>query len=136
MEPLCASLLNPITAETSPASSNQARRSILSAMRNVAKFLIIGVFAVIATTWSPVQTTVAKAQAQAPAQAPPQDAAQAPGQPTFRVSVDLVTTDVIVRDQRSDQFVADLKPEEFEVYEDGVKQQIVSLVLTHGGRVY
>ena len=56
-------------------------------------------------------------------------------QPTFRVSVDLVTTDVIVRDQR-DQFVADLKPDEFEVFEDGVKQDIVSLVLTHGGRVF
>ena len=49
--------------------------------------------------------------------------------------VDLVTTDVIVRDQR-DQFVSDLKPEEFEVFEDGVKQNIVSLVLTHGGRVF
>jgi VWFA-related protein len=104
-------------------------------MRNVAKFLIVGVFAVIATTWSPLRTPVAQAQAQAPA-APAQDGAQAPGQPTFRVSVDLVTSDVIVRDQRTDQFVADLKPEEFEVYEDGVKQQIVSLVLTHGGRVY
>ena len=40
------------------------------AMRNVAKFLIIGVFAVIATAWNPVQTPVATAQAQAPAQAP------------------------------------------------------------------
>src|SRR5262249_32401490 len=56
--------------------------------------------------------------------------------PTFRVSVDLVTTDVIVRDQKTDQFIADLKPGEFEVYEDGVKQQIASLVLTHGGRVF
>jgi VWFA-related protein len=101
-------------------------------MRIVAKFLIVGVFAVLATTWSPVQQPVANAQAQQSAPPP----AQAPGQPTFRVSVDLVTTDVIVRDQRSDQFVADLKPEEFEVYEDGVKQTIVSLVLTHGGRVY
>ncbi len=104
-------------------------------MRNVAKFLIVGVFAVVATAWNPAQTPVATAQAQAPAQgAPP---ARAGGdQPTFRVSVDLVTTDVIVRDQRNDQFVADLKPEEFEIYEDGVKQQLVSLVLTHGGRVY
>jgi VWFA-related protein len=106
-------------------------------MRNVAKFLIIGVFAVIATAWNPIQTPVATAQAQAPAQAPASaPPAQAPAQPTFRVSVDLVTTDVIVRDQRSDQFVADLKPGEFEIYEDGVKQDIVSLVLTHGGRVY
>jgi len=63
--------------------------------------------------------------------APPQN----PQQPTFRVSVDLVTTDVIVRDDRG-QFVSDLKTEEFEVYEDGVKQEIVSLVLTHGGRVF
>jgi VWFA-related protein len=69
-------------------------------------------------------------------QAPPAGPPQAPGQPTFRVSVDLVTTDVIVRDQKSDQFVADIKADEFEVYEDGVKQQIASLVLTHGGRVY
>src|SRR3990172_2634975 len=57
-------------------------------------------------------------------------------QPTFRVSVDLVTTDVIVRDSRTAQFVSDLKVDEFEVYEDGVKQDLVSLVLTHGGRVF
>ena len=100
-------------------------------MRNVAKFLIVGVFAVLAITWVPAPVEVAHAQAQAPASAP-----QTPTQPTFRVSVDLVTTDVIVREQRSDQFVADLKPEEFEIFEDGVKQEIVSLVLTHGGRVY
>jgi len=71
------------------------------------------------------------AHAQAPAAQP-----QGQNQPTFRVSVDLVTTDVIVRDQKSDQFVADIKADEFEVYEDGVKQQLASLVLTHGGRVY
>src|SRR6187549_2397454 len=106
-------------------------------MRNLAKFLIVGVFAVIATAWNPAQTPVATAQAQEPAQDPaPAAPVQAPAQPTFRVSVDLVTTDVIVRDQRNDQFVADLKPEEFEIYEDGVKQELVSLVLTHGGRVY
>jgi VWFA-related protein len=64
-----------------------------------------------------------------------QAAPAAPQQPTFRVTVDLVTTDVIVRDQR-DQFVSDLKPEEFQVFEDGVEQNIVSLVLTHGGRVF
>src|SRR5262245_30226402 len=121
------------TAESCSASSNEARRSILSAMRIVAKFLIVGVFAVVATAWNPAQTPVATAQAQAPAQdAPP---VQAPGgQPTFRVSVDLVTTDVIVRDQRNDQFVADLKPEEFEIYEDGVKKQLVSILLKLGGR--
>ncbi len=42
---------------------------------------------------------------------------------------------MIVRDGRG-QFIADLKKDEFEVYEDGVKQQVVSFTLTHGGRVY
>jgi VWFA-related protein len=57
------------------------------------------------------------------------------GQPTFRVNVDLVTTDVIVRDQRS-QFVADLKPGEIEVFEDGVRQELASILLIHGGRQF
>ncbi len=64
-----------------------------------------------------------------------QAAAQSPQQPTFRMAIDLVRTDVIVRDNR-DQFVADLKPEEFEIYEDGVKQEIVSMNVIHGGRTY
>src|SRR5687767_5503009 len=55
--------------------------------------------------------------------------------PTFTASVDLVRTDAIVRDARG-QFIADLKDGEFEVYEDGVKQQIVSLTMIHGGREY
>jgi VWFA-related protein len=53
----------------------------------------------------------------------------------IRRRLDVITTDVFVRDNRG-QFVADLKKEEFEVYEDGVKQEVVSFVLTHGGRVY
>jgi VWFA-related protein len=56
-------------------------------------------------------------------------------QPTFRVNVDLVTTDVIVRDNRG-QFVSDLKVGELDVYEDGTKQDIASLTLSHGGRIY
>jgi VWFA-related protein len=79
------------------------------------------------------------AQTQPPAQPPgtaaPSQPVQAPSQPTFRVAVDLVTTDVIVRDAR-DQFVADLKAEDFDVFEDGVKQEISSLVLIHGGRAF
>jgi VWFA-related protein len=53
----------------------------------------------------------------------------------IRTGVELITTDVIVRDSRG-QFISDLKKEEFEVLEDGVKQQVVSFTLTHGGRVY
>jgi VWFA-related protein len=72
-----------------------------------------------------------------PAQTPaePARAVGAPEQPTFRVAVDLVTTDVIVRDNKG-QFVADLKAGDFEVFEDGVKQDIASLVLIHGGRAF
>ncbi len=54
---------------------------------------------------------------------------------TFRMNINVVTTDVIVRDSRG-QFVADLKKEDFEVYEDNVRQDIASFVLVHGGRVY
>jgi VWFA-related protein len=77
--------------------------------------------------------------AQAPAipQQPP-PATQQPVMPTqrevIRRSIDLVTTDVIVRDNRG-QFIADLKKADFEVFEDGVKQDVVNFVLTHGGRV-
>jgi VWFA-related protein len=56
-------------------------------------------------------------------------------QPTFKVNVDLVRTDAIVRDARG-QFIADLKAGELEVLEDGVKQEIVSLTMIHGGREY
>lgn len=72
------------------------------------------------------------AQETEPAQkapAPPQ------GQPTFRVQIDLVTTDVIVRDGNG-QFVADLTKDDFEIYEDGVPQEIASLDLVHGGRTF
>ena len=102
-------------------------------MGNTAKFLSAGVCAaLLMAQGSSTPVMYAQAPQAPPAQAPQ----QTPGQPTFRVSVDLVTTDVIVRDQRSDQFIADLKPGEFEVYEDGVKQTIASLELIHGGRAY
>ena len=70
---------------------------------------------------------------QAPQGVPPTTNPQ--GQkPTFRVTVDLVTNDVIARDARG-QFVADLTKDDFELYEDGVLQEVASLVLVHGGRV-
>jgi VWFA-related protein len=73
-----------------------------------------------------------------PAQTPA-PASQDPLRPTqggvIRSFVDLVTTDVIVRDNTG-QFIANLNKNDFEVFEDGVKQELVSFVLTHGGRVY
>lgn len=62
------------------------------------------------------------------ADAPPQE------KPTFRVQVDLVTNDVIVRDDKGN-FIPDLKKDDFEIYEDGVKQDISSMQVITGGRV-
>src|SRR4051812_25833654 len=55
--------------------------------------------------------------------------------PDFTSVVELVTTDVVVRDNNG-QFIADLKKDDFEVLEDGVPQKVVSFSLTHGGRSY
>src|SRR5437868_1288537 len=57
-----------------------------------------------------------------------------PPREVIRRSVDLVTTSVVVRDEKG-VFDANLKPTDFDVYEDGVKQEVISFVLTHGGRV-
>jgi len=45
--------------------------------------------------------------------------AQDQRKPDFTSRVELVTTDVVVRDNNG-QFIADLKKEDFEVFEDGV----------------
>ena len=55
--------------------------------------------------------------------------------PDFRSSVELVTTDVVVRDKNG-QFLSDLKIDDFELLEDGVPQKLVSFSMTHGGRTY
>ena len=72
------------------------------------------------------------APARDPASAQPQSVEQGP---VFRSGVTLVTTDLIVRDANG-QFIPDLGTEDLVVYEDGVVQEIASLVLIHGGRVY
>jgi VWFA-related protein len=65
----------------------------------------------------------------------PKPADQQPTQkPTFKVQVELITNDVIVRDSKG-QFIPDLKKDEFEIYEDGIKQDIVSMSVITGGRV-
>jgi len=61
-------------------------------------------------------------------------AAQQPPGPVIRSGITYVTSDVVVRSGRG-QFVADLRKGDFDVYEDGVKQEVVTFVLTHGGRV-
>jgi VWFA-related protein len=83
----------------------------------------------------PAQTAPSKPATPAPATpAPSQPAGQQPGREIIRRSVDLITTDVVVRNNDG-QFVADLSKGDFEVYEDGVKQNLVTFVLTHGGRI-
>lgn len=78
---------------------------------------------------------VAALGAQATGQAPQAPQPAAAGQPQFRVAIDYVTTDAIARNSQ-DQFVADLTKGDFEIYEDGVKQDITTLTLVHGGRVH
>src|SRR5688572_3932617 len=104
-------------------------------MRNFTRCVVAASFALAVAALASSIFAPLRAQAQAPAPAAGQPQAAEP-QANFRVTVDLITTDMIARDSKSDQFIADLKPEEIELYEDGVKQQIVSLTLTHGGRVY
>jgi VWFA-related protein len=105
-------------------------------MRNSAKCFSAGAFALLLTAATLAQTPAARPapRANSPAQPAQTPAAGQPApQPTFRVTVDLVTMDVIARDDRG-QFVSDLKTGEFEIFEDGVQQDIASLVLVHGGR--
>src|SRR5262245_37699839 len=70
------------------------------------------------------------AQAPAPAQTPAPNRQQSP---TFRVQIDAVTMDVIVKDENG-RFVPDLTKDDFEIYEDGVKQEVASLTVVSGGR--
>jgi len=97
--------------------------------------------------WSTTTVVVLAAglSAQTPAQrpatpqpqppAPPTGAPSTPQEkPTFRVQVDLVTNDIVVRDEKGN-FVPDLKQNEFEIYEDGVKQDISSMTVVTGGKV-
>src|SRR5580765_1997080 len=67
--------------------------------------------------------------------APPAAQAPTPPNPTFRVRVDLVTNDIVVRDEKGN-FVPDLRPEDIEVYEDGTLQTLSSMTVVTGGRVY
>jgi len=54
--------------------------------------------------------------------------------PKFTVTIDLVTNDIVVRDEKGN-FVPDLKQDEFEIFEDGVKQDISSMTVVTGGKV-
>jgi VWFA-related protein len=76
-----------------------------------------------------------EAQSQAPAEPGPKTPVEQ-NQPTvIRRTFNLVRADVIVRDSRG-RFIADLKKDDFEVYEDGVRQDVITFAPTIGGRTY
>jgi VWFA-related protein len=96
------------------------------------------VFALIAIVALLSLGSGAQLQGQPPAPpAPPQPPVQPADmqRPTFSLAVQLVTTDAIVRDQNG-QFVPNLAKQDFEIFEDGIRQEVVSLVMVHGGRTY
>ena len=59
------------------------------------------------------------AQTPAAPPAPSPNSATSQERATFKVSVDLVTNDIIVRDDKGN-FIPDLKKDDFEIFEDGV----------------
>src|SRR6478736_3179589 len=81
-----------------------------------------------------VLTAGLSAQTAGQAPAAPPNTATSQERPTFKVQVDLVTNDIIVRDEKGN-FIPDLKQDEFEIYEDGVKQDITSMTVVTGGKV-
>jgi len=100
----------------------------------VAPWCVLGLLAVV-----PIFGDAPHAQQPAPvppAAAPPAAEKPADGQtPTFRTAVNLVSSDVIVRNKRG-VFQSDLTKADFQVLEDGVPQELTSFTLVHGGRVY
>src|SRR5258707_9486366 len=78
---------------------------------------------------------VATPSAQAPKATAPAPAQTAQPSPTFRVRVDLVTNDIVVRDEKGN-FIPDLRPEDIQVFEDGVPQELSQMTVVTGGRVY
>ena len=61
-------------------------------------------------------------------QAPTQGQPRSEAQPVFRSGVNLVLVDVVVRD-RTGAFVKDLTADDFELFEDGVRQQILTFAV-------
>lgn len=77
----------------------------------------------------PMLLTIAVVSAQTTQTPKPQTQA-----PTFRVGVNHVQTDVKVFDKKH-QFVSDMRPEEFQVFEDGVLQKLTEFGGSFGGRL-
>ncbi len=132
--PACAAASHAQTPKVSPEAASAAPASPAAPVQR-AQPPAIGPAAmqsapVKATDPSPQPTLQQAPPAQ---QAKPDAQAQAPQKPTFSVRIERVNQDVIVRDSKG-QFIPNLTKDEFEVYEDGVRQDIASMELVHGGR--
>ncbi len=66
---------------------------------------------------------------------PPATRPSEASQERIKVGVDLVTTPLTIRG-RNGQFLPDIKPAEIEIFEDGVRQTMVTFSLSHGGRLF
>lgn len=82
--------------------------------------MLLGLIAVLGGSGSAQQT--------APADPPPAVEDQAEPQPTFRTGIDFVRVDVIVTDDDGN-LILDLEQADFEVFEDGVRQDVESFRL-------
>ena len=105
----------------------------LPAVRAVLRRRLPGLCCAAAAAGLAAGAAAQTAPERSPAARAPAAAAAQPG--TFRSGVTLIRTDVIVRDADG-VFVADLAPSDFRVKEDGMPQEVASLVLVHGGRVF
>jgi VWFA-related protein len=79
-------------------------------------------------------TVMLSAQGQTQGQGQPIPIKKPQQTPTFRSATDIVSSDVVVRDERGG-FIPGLTIKDFEVYEDGIKQKITAFSSTVGGRV-
>jgi VWFA-related protein len=72
-----------------------------------------------------ISTAEATGLPESPLHSPQQTAGAQPSGPTFRISARLVDLNVVALDKKGHP-VTDLKPEDFEVYDNGVKQKVSS----------
>ena len=112
-------------------------------VRSLRFFVVVALAAAVATTapmgaQGPQQQSPPQAQPQQPADGLPQNppAGQDPQQPIFRTGINFVRVDVIVSDRNGNP-IDNLKPEDFEITEQGKVQKIETfkLIALDGGLI-
>jgi Ca-activated chloride channel family protein len=102
---------------------------VIAALRRVRWILTLA--AVVATVPAPVRTIVAASSSSAQTAQPPSPPGQASQPQTpFRAGVDLVSLNVTVTDG-SGKYITDLTAADFNVFEDGVKQDVTFFTRTN-----